>query len=250
MTLPGFHAEHAVYRSTVLYRTSRISIQLDSRPVAVHRSVQPAQSSASPPSIPLPGPKLCPPGQDPCGFTGSPPHVADYCCQPGEKCCWANAHLCCPPDQTCCVSIDEWGVEVGQCCPSDARCTYIDGCCPNDKVDCNDQCCGPGEVCTSDGCCPSTSACGDLCCDEASTVCSLDGCCGQNGVYVAPDGLHCCPRLQIATDVGCCPLGTCCNSDNDCPDNMYCCGQVCCPDSQSQCLNLGSLGWSCGTPPP
>jgi hypothetical protein len=227
MTLPGFHAERALGRTTQRY-VSNIAILSFSSQVSGSSQLQGGYVFTAL------GRGSCPAGLVCCGgrVDGEGFCMGD-CCLRSSTCCGDScANLQTDPDNCgkCNHTCPSGICRVGQCAG-----------CPTGSSPCGGMCCPPGQ-CGSNGTCCHT--------DKGETGC-LGHCClpGQDC-----SGGMCCPSGQT----GC--SGTCRNLANDanncgfcsnvCTGGMTCQGGTCaCPsfltDCGGTCVSLGSNS-NCG----
>ena len=172
-----------------------------------------------------------------CGVTGAPccpVGCGDVaCCEATETCLNFDIGLCCSPGKTTCV---------GQSCCSNTETCINAGpdagtCCQRTPEDllCGNACCNSGDICTADIslCCPSDQPpCDGICCDSGEQCLGETTCCALGNSC----GDACCDEL----DSGCIEsLSLCCSFVTPACGNKCCgigetClgGTECCPSDR------------------
>ena len=244
MTLPGFNAQIAIYKSPNHYPgrlTESVLVHDTDSSLLVHLA----------PS--------CQAGQTPCG-TECCDDASQTCCQMvGEcypkgstPCSW---DICCPPGEICCGQGDRCCPDTGQhptavCCGTSICCPRGESCCnaPPAPHCCETGYCNPngGDCCTPEHPIPCPGHLGGPFCTWPNTECCEDGSCPAGWVCCNWDGWKCCPPGVVCNDPRCfdrcernkMPCGSfCCEPNTTCcdpfgdPYNTFCCTQdeECCP---------------------
>lgn len=164
-------------------------------------------------------PGLCCPQLFICGNDCCPPEqcTANGCCRPPHKICKNN---CCAPDQGCvtgqCVAGCTQGCKRGQACIA-GKCAG----CPAGSA-CGDHCCQSKEACINGQCVACGGGrfpCGDQCCNPSEGCVPVGDDASQCIGCGCPEGLMCCPNVNVAGGLSCVSEGT----DNNCG----LCGRTC-----------------------
>ena len=262
MTLPGFRAEAAIYRSGIAYQVAWGAGEAPgSRAVPLH--LVPMETSGAVVPALSPGPST----QHDCytctsGAAGDAAWCHAIAIGTGIAACaglgWLTFGLSCAAaaeavpaalaawDLTLAI---EWGECLGNhCCPK--------SCGSQNPFDPGSGCCDEGEQCVDEkdpnarqGCCPvGQSVCGGICCPPNHKCCG-DSCCPND--WKCEQGTCCPPDTKTVCNGFCCKAdcdqpGTCCEPPGDIcgglcsPPLNRCCNGQCCPLDQDCHPTLGT----------
>lgn len=206
MSLPGFAAEAALYRSRGHYRASRIgALRLASG--EVHTALTAADDAKCSDCL-----EICAVTDAICSATAPATAVFTFglgagmlvACQKGAWDCVAYCHL---PGRACCPNFCRPGkcCSRGETCVDDADPNAYGGCCPRGQPVCGGNCCTPGSSCCGNECCPPGWFCKNGHCSQfgefgtgtpgtpptttAPIVCGS----GEEACQTSPNHWVCCP---------------------------------------------------------
>jgi Stigma-specific protein, Stig1 len=245
MTLPGFTAQHSLYRSTAIYRSYSSRDQSASF-LAEDDVIEPAF--------------VCNPAKlQSCMLDNQIPYsIREVVCvrQYGD-CSFFNGLECSGSGELAqCVSSGYVNCG-GVACPLGAQACCDDVCCAVGEICCGGPCCSPESCCGGSTCVDLTSDheyCGNCHTSCGPTQCCIDGTCTTNTKsdpnncgtcgHVCPTGTNCCNGIccNLASDNNNC--GSCGNICTVAQSDYSTVGPTCC---DGQCSNLQVDPNNCGS---
>lgn len=244
MSLPGFHAEDALGRTTQRYVSNVAMLSFSSQASGSSQLQDGWVLPALPRGPACPGGLICCGGRvDGEGFCmGDCCSRTSTCC--GDTCanlqndpdnCGKCGHTC--PSGTCkggqCAACPP-GLNPcgGMCCPS-GQCGSNGTCCPTGETGCFGTCCPPGQDCSGGMCCPSgQTGCNGTCrnlrndhnnCGFCGNVCTGGKTC-QGGTCSCPSFLTDCGGTCVFLGSNASNCGAC---GHACPSGMACVSGFC-----------------------